>query len=184
MAKPSDRPVVTGLIALLGVGVAVGVVVGLVALLGIRLLGVGGDDDGTSAGSTQSMYLPKPQATIAESGPSVTLPDDDEEEESPSESPSESESAKDEGITLQSGQTSVAPMERIDLSGVYPSGEGAILQVERLVDGTWTEFPVTASVGGETFSTYVQTGQAGENKFRVRDTSTGELSNVVTVQIG
>ena len=75
-------------------------------------------------------------------------------------------------------------MERIDLSGVYPSGEGAILQVERLVDGTWTEFPVTASVGGETFSTYVQTGQAGENKFRVRDTSTGELSNVVTVQIG
>ena len=81
MAKPSDRPVVTGLIALLGVGVAVGVVVGLVALLGIRLLGVGGDDDGTSAGSTQSMYLPKPQATIDESGPSVTLPGDDGSEE-------------------------------------------------------------------------------------------------------
>ena len=41
-----------------------------------------------------------------------------------------------------------------------------------------------ASVSGETFSTYVQTAQAGENIFRVRDTSGPDVSNEVKVQVG
>lgn len=187
VAQPQDRPVVTGLLALLGVGVVVGVVIGLVALIGIRLLGVGGDEDGASADATQSMYLPKPVRTSDDSGPQITLgtegAESSEDEESASASPSESESPE-EGITLQSAQSTVVAMEQIDLSGVYPDGEGAILQVERFADGAWTEFPVTASVSGGTFSTYVQTGQSGENRFRMRDTDSGELSNVVKVEIG
>jgi hypothetical protein len=75
-------------------------------------------------------------------------------------------------------------MERIDLTGTYPGGEGAILQVERYIDGAWSDFSVTAAVSNETFSTYVQTGQTGVNKFRVRDTDTGKLSNAVTVTVG
>ena len=75
-------------------------------------------------------------------------------------------------------------MERIDLTGTYPGGEGAILQVERYIAGSWSEFSVTAAVSNETFSTYVQTGQAGVNKFRVRDTDTGEVSNAVAVTVG
>ncbi|NPC96967.1 hypothetical protein [Nocardioides sp. zg-DK7169] len=176
----------TGLLALAGVGVVVGVVIGLVALVGIRMLGIGGDDEGGRAGAQQSMYIPDPVRTTGDSGPQITLATEDpeESEESDSPSPSESETTKDEGITLQSAQSSVSGMEQIDLSGVYPDGEGAILQVERFVDGGWTDFPVTASVSGGTFSTYVQTGQAGENRFRVRDTSNGELSNVVKVRVG
>ena len=52
-------------------------------------------------------------------------------------------------------------MEQIDLTGVYPGGEGAILQVQRFEGGKWEDFPVTASVSNETFSTYVQTSQTG-----------------------
>ncbi|MQW77394.1 hypothetical protein GHK92_16085 [Nocardioides sp. dk4132] len=176
----------TGLLALAGVGVVVGVVIGLVALAGIRLLGIGGDDEGGRAGAQQSMYIPDPVRTTDDSGPRITLAPGDEEssgEGSPSASPSESEKAE-KGITLQSVQSSVAAMEQIDLTGVYPDGEGAILQVERFVDGGWTDFPVTASVSGGTFSTYVQTGQSGENRFRMRDTSNGELSNEVKVRVG
>ena len=185
MAQNQDRPVVTGLLALAGVGVVVGVVLGLVALVGIRLLGIGGDEGGGSAGSQQSMYIPDPVRTTDDSGPRITLAPGDEEtaEDDASSSASESEKAE-KGITLQSVQSSVAAMEQIDLTGVYPDGEGAILQVERFVDGGWTDFPVTASVSDGTFSTYVQTGQSGENRFRMRDTSNGKLSNEVKVRVG
>jgi hypothetical protein len=75
-------------------------------------------------------------------------------------------------------------MEQIDLTGVYPGGEGAILQVERFTSGSWQAFPVTVSVSDETFATYVQTSQTGPNRFRVVDTDTGRASNDVSVNIG
>ncbi len=60
-------------------------------------------------------------------------------------------------------------MEQIDLTGVYPGGEGAILQVQRFENGTWTDFPASpVSVSDQTFSTYVQTGQPGVQRFRMR----------------
>ena len=75
-------------------------------------------------------------------------------------------------------------MEQIDLTGVYPGGEGAILQVQRFEGGSWQDFPVTVSVSDGTFSTYVQTGQGGVNRFRVVDTDSGKPSNEVKVTIG
>ena len=42
---------------------------------------------------------------------------------------------------------------------------------------------MTASVSSETFTTYVQTGQLGENKFRMRDSDTDQTSNEVTVTV-
>ena len=75
-------------------------------------------------------------------------------------------------------------MEQIDLTGVYPGGEGAILQVQRFTNGKWQDFPVTVSVSDETFTTYVQTSQAGENKFRVVDSDTDLISNEVRVTVG
>ena len=74
-------------------------------------------------------------------------------------------------------------MQQIDLTGTYQSGEGAILQVQRFEDGTWSDFPVTMSVSGGTFATYVQTGRTGENKFRVVDTDADVVSNEVTVTV-
>ena len=75
-------------------------------------------------------------------------------------------------------------MQQIDLTGTYPGGEGAILQVQRLENGAWSDFPVTMSVSGGTFATYVQTSQLGPNQFRVIDTDTEAISNDVTVTVG
>ena len=76
-------------------------------------------------------------------------------------------------------------MEQIDLTGIYPGGEGAILRVERFTGGQWVDFAqITANVSNETFSTYIQTGQSGMNKFRVVDTDTDLASNAVKVTVG
>ncbi len=75
-------------------------------------------------------------------------------------------------------------MEQVDLTGIYPGGEGAVLQVQRFTSGSWSDFPVTVSVSDETFSTYVQTSQSGKNRFRVVDTDSGRTSNEVTVTVG
>ena len=75
-------------------------------------------------------------------------------------------------------------MQRIDLSGSHPSGDGAILQVQRFENGEWANFPVTVAVRGGTFSTYVMTGRPGETRFRVLDTDSGESSDPVTVTVG
>ena len=75
-------------------------------------------------------------------------------------------------------------MEPIDLTGDYAAGEGAILRVQQFENGQWGDFPVTASVSGGRFSTFIQTGNTGLNRFRVIDTDTGEASNEIKVQIG
>lgn len=180
-----QRPVLTGLIALVGVALVVGLVLGVAVLAVSKVLGLGGSADSANTSSQQSMYLPEPEKTQAASGPLITLAPQASPTQAPSTSavPTESESAKKE-IALSASQTSVAPMEQIDLSGVYPGGEGAILQVQRFTDGAWQDFPVTVSVSDETFSTYVQTSQEGVNRFRVVDTDTDLTSNEVRITIG
>lgn len=195
MSVEEDKPVLTGLLALVGVGLVVGLVAGLVVLAGTQFVGVGGDNSASDdATGRQSLYLPAPKPTKSGDDPLVTLPvdgdeeassgDDDEEEESPEESPSATKPAKAE-IALQAGSTEVGPMERLDLTGTYQKGEGAILQVQRKDEGgAWEDFPVTANVSGSIFSTYVQTGKVGVSIFRVVDTDTGLASNEVRVRIG
>jgi len=183
-----EHPVAYGLLALVGVGVVVGLVLGLAALGGARVLGVDdAEQTGSGGGGEATMYLPKPEKTKPADGPSVTLAPGEEAPPSAEDSATESETTKKKktkAISLQAGQTEVAAMEQIDLTGVYPSGEGAILQVQRFENGSWQDFPVTVSVGDQTFSTYVQTSQAGVNRFRVVDTDTGKPSNEVRVRIG
>ena len=182
MAGDEGRPVLTGLGALVAVAVVVGLVLGGAALGATQVLGLGGGGSSSSTASAgASMYLPEPSATAPPTDPLITLAPGEQTSAAPA--PVES-TAPQRAITLSSGQTAVGSMERIDLSGVYPGGDGAILQVERFRDGAWGDFPITASVRGDTFQTYVQTGVAGLNKFRVRDTRTGKRSNVVKVTVG
>lgn len=181
MADGEGRPVLTGLVALVAVAVVVGLVLGGGALVATQVLGLGDDEATSTSTAADSMYLPKPSETSESTDPAYTFAPG-EESSAASESPSESESA-DEGITLSAAQAEVGPMERIDLTGTYPGGEGAILQVERFVDGAWGEFEVTVPVRGEEFSTYVQTGQPGVNKFRLRDSDKDLVSNVVSVTV-
>lgn len=185
--EKSDNPVVTGLVALLAVSLTVGLVLGGVALVGTRVLGLG-DDSSESTGATEneSAIIPRPSRTGA-NGPQVTLNTSAPETESTEAETeaTETDSAKPEkAITLQAGQTAVGNFERIDLSGIYPGGEGAILQVQRFEGGQWVDFNATLSVSNETFNTYVQSAQIGVNKFRVVDSATGDASNAVTVTVG
>ena len=179
MSDDEGHPVISGLAALVGVGVVVGLLVSGGALAASSVLGLDGDDDGGTASSQQSMYLPKPSDTLSESGPQITL--------QPGETPTGTESsapAEQFAISLSSAATEVGPMEEIYLTGVYPGGEGAVVQVQRFENGKWDDFAsVDAVVSGETFATYVQTAQSGVNKFRVRDTDGPNVSNEVRVKV-
>jgi hypothetical protein len=181
-----DHPVLFGLLALVGVALVVGLIVGLAALAGTRMVGLGGDDAAAESTEGQSLYLPKPKPTRSDDGPEITLSPGPSQETQESE-PSEPRSSKKprQPISLSASQTEVAPMEQIDLTGVYPGGEGAILRVERFAGGGWEDFAqITANVSNETFQTYIQTGQPGMQRFRVVDTDTGKASNEVRVRVG
>jgi hypothetical protein len=180
LSEDEGHPIVSGLVALVGVGVVVGLLVSGGALAASSILGLNGDDKGGAASSQQSMYLPKPSDTALESGPQITLQPGDE-----TPSGTASDNAPEQfAISLSSASTEVGPMEEIYLTGVYPGGEGAVVQVQRFESGRWSDFAtVDAVVSGETFSTYVQTAQTGINRFRVRDTDGPETSNEVRVKV-
>lgn len=184
--RPDERhPIAAGLVALAGVALVVGLILGLVVVAGASVLGLGGDGSGGGAGSERSMYLPRPEKTPAASGPEITLAPG---QSTPASSGTTTEPTKSKSprkqITLSASATSAGPMETFDLTGVYPGGEGAILQVQRFTGGSWRDFPVTASVSDETFQTSVATSYSGPNRFRVVDTDTGLESNEVRVTIG
>lgn len=186
--EKSGNPVVSGLVALLAVSLTVGLILGAVALVGTRLLGVGGESDGSTGASVrESAIIPRPSRTEG-NGPQVTLQTEETEDletEEVETEPAETKTTKAEKtITLQAGQTAVGNFERIDLSGIYPGGEGAILQVQRFENGQWADFDATIPVSGEQFATYVQSAQTGVNRFRVIDNATGEASNPITVTVG
>jgi hypothetical protein len=181
--RPSEEhPIIAGLVALVGVGLVVGLVIGLVVLAGTKVLGIGGDDDGSSADEQASIYLPTPSQTSEATDPE-TSPAVGDESLSESTDPSESETPERE-ITLSASVTEVGPMEQFQLTGVYPQGEGAILTVQRMQDGAWVDFPATGSVSGEAFQIAVQTSKSGVNRFRVVDTDSGLESGEVRVTVG
>ena len=183
---PERHPVAAGALALLGVTLVVGLIMGLAALAGARVLGLSDSSSSTGSDGEASMYLPKPEKTKANNQPEITLAPG--EESSSAHRPRERETTDKEPkrvISLSASQSEVAPMQQIDLTGTYPGGEGAILQVQRFENGSWQDFPASpVSVSDQTFSTYVQTGVPGVQRFRVVDTSTGKPSNEVRVTVG
>ncbi len=173
-----EHPVLTGVGALVAISLVVGVILAGGALAATRVLGVSGDAaDGPS--SSPTLYLPDPTDTAGTEEPPKLLPSEPEESSEPFEPPKNRKV-----ISLSASQTEVGPMQPIDLTGTYPGGEGAILQVQKFENGGWNDFPVTVSVAGETFSTFIQTGQPGKNRFRVVDSDNGKKSNEVRVTIG
>jgi hypothetical protein len=177
VSSDEKHPITAGFVALVAVGLGVGLLLGVFTLVVTRVAGLGNDDGTSASGGGPSLYLPTPAPSSSSGAPAGQAT-------APPSQPSSSAPPKPKGITLQAGQSSVASMQRIDLTGVYPGGEGAVLQVQRMgPDHRWEDFPVTAAVSGETFPTYVQTGRSGVQRFRVRDSDTGRVSNVVPVTV-
>ena len=154
---PNEKhPSVFGLVALVAVAVSVGLVLGVVALVGTRVLGVGGNDSGSANNAGATLILPTPSATRTPNGPAVTL----------SSSPTGSTATKphrpenatkkpDKAITLQASVVNASPMQLFQLSGVYPGGEGALLRLQRqMPGGGWQDFGIPdVVVKGGSFST-------------------------------
>ncbi|KRF12288.1 hypothetical protein ASG90_14980 [Nocardioides sp. Soil797] len=190
MSDSEDKPVANGFIALVTVAVVVGLLAGIAILIGTKVMGVGDESASSEDTAGATLYLPEPSETDRDDGPLVTLVPG--QETSSSESAEESDKADDEKskkpkdeITLSPGASQVSPGDELYLSGVYPTGEGAVLDIEiRLEDHAWQEFPVDVSVSGSTFTTYVITSQVGKIQWRVVDKKRNLKSNAVSVTYG
>ncbi|WP_460851236.1 hypothetical protein [Nocardioides montaniterrae] len=188
-----DNPVKAGLVALIGVSLAVGLVLAIIALIATHFLGLsggGGSSSGSGGGAT--MYIPPLQKTTEAQGPLVTLNTAQPPrsrtsapagESEPTESAPPTKKPGKGEISLQALETTVPNFGKIDLTGTYPGGEGQILQVQRQQDGAWVDFAATVPVVNSTLTTYIQTGVSGKNTFRVLDKSRGVFSNPVTVTV-
>jgi hypothetical protein len=177
------RQLWSGLVAMVAISLIVGGVIAVMALGAAKVTGIGE----TSAGATQapSLYIPSGKPTTrpqAFPDPPDRSGDGPSSASSPSDDSSKKPKKKQKPLTLQAFPAQVNSGGRINLTGVYPKGEGRQLQVQRF-EGRWTDFPVTASVRGGIFETYVYSGQVGKNRFRVLDIGSGRASNPVTVTI-
>lgn len=178
---PWTRQLAVGAGVLVAVALVIGGVMSVVALGAAKVTGLGGSH--ASATAPPSLYFPSDDPTTTPD----TYPDpngSDKPSPSPSrESPSAKPTQKTRAITLQAFPQQVPPNERINLTGVYQGGEGARLQVQRFENG-WVDFPVSTSVSGGSFTTYIYTGRSGPNRFRVIDKEADQASNPVRVRVG
>lgn len=185
--QPADdespaRALLVALAAMAGVALLVGVSVGLVVMAVAGFAGVGQEEEAARE-APQSLYIPEYSPT-GKFGDDLQIPS-----QSPSRSPrfdlgeKAQKPPEPKRITLFMAPQVVAPGERINVNGVYGDGEGIALQIQRKQGGVWTEFPVTATVRGGTFETWIQTTRTGRSLFRVYDAQAGRGSNVVAVTI-
>jgi hypothetical protein len=172
-----------GVTALLASAVMIGLVVGVAVTVVAKVGGLG--ETSQTGSDPQTLYLPRYSHTPTES----TAPDA-EDSGTPKVSisavpldPTDTTTEVGE-ITLYANPTSAGLNEKITLSGVYLDGEGVELQVQRQDGDAWVNFPTKAHVANGSFSTYVYTGRAGANNFRMFDPTTGRSSNSVTVTVG
>ncbi len=172
---------------MVAVALLVGATVGFALMAAARISGF--SDSATASSDAQadnpaSLYMPSYEPT-EDAGSGWDLPGP---EKSPSSLGSSDDASSPNGgskpITLFAAPQQVAPGERINFNGVYDGGEGATLQVQRREGGSWNDFPVTASVRGGSFETWIVTSKSGASKFRMLDESADRTSNVVKVRIG
>lgn len=181
---PWTRQLLVGVGVLAAVSLVIGGVISLMALGAARFSGL--DSSRPTATQAPSLYMPDGDPTTSPE----TFPDPAGPEGSAKPSPSATSSTptpkpkkRTRAISLQAFPGTVSPNERINLTGVYDGAEGARLQVQRFENG-WVDFPVSTSVSGGQFNTYVYTGREGLNRFRVVDTDSGRKSNAVRVTVG
>jgi hypothetical protein len=177
-----QRALLVAVAAMAGVALLVGLAIGGAMITVANVAGLGGETGESRGGGQETLVIPKykPTETVdADLGlpkPSATK----EREPKPSKEPS----PRTDRIKLFVAPQSVSPGERINFNGVYVDGEGVALQVQRKEGGTWVDFPVTATVRGGVFSTWIQTSRTGQSPFRVYDAGANRASNPVVVTVG
>ena len=77
---------------------------------------------------------------------------------------------------LRSGQT-------FTVSGTYAGRDGVQLQLQRLENGIWADYPNDISVSMGTYETTASSTMTGTNSFRVYDQTANRWSNVVSILV-
>lgn len=183
-----DRPVVQGLLAMAAVTLVIAGGAGLGALVLTSAIDPGdGSGDAAATGTARpSMYLPEPSKSKKRGpGPLISPGVQPRQRAKKPKAGGASDPAGKE-ITLEASPKKAGSMQEVTLQGTYPGADGAILSIEKLQSGgSWISFVgVTTRVSAGEFSTTIQTGVLGENKFRAVDTDSDTTSNEVTVTIG
>ncbi len=175
-----ETQVRNALLKALGVVVGIGIAVAVGTVIVVKALGLSEADAPGPIGAPPSALpttaLPAPGEESASADPSAD----------PTDQPSDlvTPKVKDGRIDLVVSPREARPMERVDMTGTYEGGNGVQLQVQRYEDGVWSDFGVSATVRSGGYKTYVMTGRAGENRFRMYDPASERGSNVVLVTIG
>ena len=174
------RQLLLGVAALVAVALVIGGVISLVALGAAKV--TGSDEARPKPTQRPSLYIPSDEPTTTpEAFPN---PPDSSAPATPTRRPAAAKPRKrTPAITLRATPGRVSANERINLAGAYRGGRGHQLQVQRF-EGRWVDFPVTATVRGGTFRTYIFSGRVGPNRFRMLDQDSGRASNAVRVVIG
>ena len=179
---PWTRLLLIAVGAALAVALVIGGVISVLALGAAQVSGI--DEAGPTATAEASLVIPSDRPTTSVDpypAPENGIPDE------PSKSPAERDrpaKKKARAITLKAFPQQVSAGQRITLTGAYRRGEGASLQVQRLEDGRWADFPVTARVSDGRFDTYIMTSRTGPTRLRMFDAAAGKASNSVRVRIG
>lgn len=194
--EPSwQHTVVAGLLALVGAAVLVGLFLGLAAVAGARVTGLHGGSG--KSGGEAGLYMPAYTQTPMEEDtpspskspsrtpsktPSKSASPNGSSSGSPSGSPSASQTPASD-IVLSASPATVSANQTVSLSGSYPGGSGT-LQVQRMENGAWVDFPVDTLVGADgSFNTTISSGRKGTWQFRMFDAASGRSSNAVQVVI-
>ena len=179
-AEDRSEQVRNALLKALAVIVVIGVVIAVGTTIVVRALGLNESDSPGPLGAAPSEPA-QPLPTTA-----LPVPGEDSADAEPTEEPSDPASPPEGGngdIRLDISPVIARPMERVNLTGSYKGADNLELQVQRFEEGNWADFGVTATVRVGTFETFVMTGRAGEQRFRMFDPEADEGSNVVLVTI-
>ena len=175
--------------AVLAVALVIGLVAGAVAWGAVHATGL--DDQPAPAGDEAPSAPAEPPSSSSAASPSASPDEQQTREADPRAARPETGSAKHrhharkhQALTLTASSRHVSSMGRVDLGGRYPGHSGATLVVQRREGGHWSRFPVSVTVRGGSFHTWVASGQHGPNAFRVLDPATGRVSGSVTVVVG
>jgi hypothetical protein len=178
---PWTRQLLVGTGVLVVVALVIGAVISVLALGAAQVSGI--HDSGRAASRPPSLFIPSGEPTTSpEPFPDPARPRTRSAAPQPTQ-PTRSPKKRSAAISLQAFPQRVSANQRINLTGVYRGGEGERLQVQRFERG-WTDFPVSTSVSGGLFNTYVFTGRHGPNRFRVIDKAHDRTSNPVRVVVG
>lgn len=162
-------------------GIIIGLVVGLLGTTVLRSMGL----------KEQPPPAPTPQeqsTEIIDGGPDsddASPPDEGEEADDEPDEDNENTSHKPPPAVFRVTPNPAEPGEEITLSGRFRNLHGGVLQVQRKVGGSWTDFPVTANVNPNgTFSTYILTSRGGTSPFRMLHEASGRSTPTVKITIG